>query len=138
MLCLGGFIMITLSLPKDPVTLILRLMKKWICLLLTFLMMLQSCSVYKKQSVTMDEAAAKKYKVKVTRADGSTDAFDKIDSLYYGLVKNNGEYSRTPVKESDYVKVQPKNKPVSALASIGVIVVPIVVILGVLDLIVIQ
>ena len=120
---------------------IINFTRKWICVVLVFSMILQSCSVYKSKSITFDEAIAKNNKVKVTRADGSTDAFDKIekvDTVYYGLLKTNGEYARTPIKEKDYVKVQPKNKPVSALATVGVIVVPFVVVLGLLELIAIQ
>src|SRR5215467_11822887 len=96
--------------------------RKWICLLMIFSLTFQSCSVYKNKSVTFDEAAAKNYKVKGTRKDGSTNTFDKIekaDTTYYGIQKTDGETARVAILQTDYVKVQPKNKTASTLLTVG-------------------
>ncbi|WP_445386037.1 hypothetical protein ACT6NV_04330 [Robiginitalea sp. IMCC44478] len=93
--------------------------------LLTFLILFQSCTVYKKQPVTLEEASQAKTKAKVKMADGSV-------SKYYYIGQSQGAYhgvkpkeigSKKMIKEelapNEVLSVRIKNKKASNWFSLG-------------------
>ena len=59
---------------------------------LVFVMLLQSCSVYKRTPVTFDEAAKTNSKVKIERIDKTKlklKRIELVDGNYFGLQKVN-------------------------------------------------
>jgi len=97
------------------------LRKKSICLVLIVVITLQSCSVYKKNSVNLNEASDAKSKVLVTRTNNEKIRFKKIvqiDSSYYGIKHANGEEIKIPLKESDIKSVRVLDKTNSTVETI--------------------
>jgi hypothetical protein len=69
--------------------------------LLTFLILLQSCTVYKKQAVSLEEAVKAHKKTRIIMADGTVKKYRYItyrNEQYYG-VKPSGTASKTMIDE---------------------------------------
>ena len=103
---------------------------KYLPIALGMMILFQGCTVYKKQSVTMQEAAQQQVKTKVKTVNGNL--FFKYITIennqYFGIKKSKGEIEKTRL-DSDYIeKIQLNNKTLSILITI---VVPLGVIVGV-------
>ncbi|WP_284652847.1 hypothetical protein [Flavobacterium terrisoli] len=109
----------------------LKLLKaKFICLFLAVLITLQSCVVYKKNSISIAEAEQTKSKVLVetnSRGEKKFDRIEKKDSIYYGIKVKRKEVS-FPLKESDIVSIRPIDKGISTLLTILIIAFPMTII----------
>jgi hypothetical protein len=105
--------------------------RKLVCTVLLFLILLQSCSVYKKENSTFDEAIATGSNVKATTADGTKYIIKKIrkvDNQYYGVIKYNGKtLQKNSITESDYKTIQLKDQSTSTIITAGIIAVPVAV-----------
>jgi len=112
-------------------------------LFLSFLIFLQSCTVY-KSAVSLDEAVDAQTKSKVFYNDSRIKIYSKLtkeDGEYFGWYKDNIKYSIDP-DHVNYVKTN--NKTGSAIATggavlggaavVAVAVLAIVVIVGVISL----
>lgn len=100
--------------------------------LLSLLLIMQSCQVYKTSSISLEEATLSKEKVKVKTTIGERLKFNEIDKeegLYYGIKKKKGELEKVPLNQEFIIGVYPKNRP---LSTISTIVLPIGIIVGVL------
>lgn len=97
---------------------------KVIWLFLSFLILLQSCVVYKDTSSTLDEAVVSKCKVLVVKTDGKELKFvkvEKIDNVYYGISKTKIETERVLLIEKEIDKIRVLDKRSSTWGNVGII-----------------
>jgi uncharacterized protein with FMN-binding domain len=105
---------------------------KSICVCLVFVLLLQSCAVYHKTPVSIADATATNNKVLVTKTDDTKLKFKKIeltDGIYYGIAEDNkGKMVKTPLKDSEIKTIRILDKSNSTVLTIGIIVVPLVIV----------
>jgi hypothetical protein len=102
---------------------------KYLPVALAMLMLLQGCTVYKKQNVTMQAAAQEQVKTKVKTVNGNF-YFKYItveNDQYFGIKKSKGEIEKTRLDPKSIEKIQLKNKQGSVIVSI---LVPVGLIIG--------
>jgi hypothetical protein len=107
---------------------------KTIALILSMLILLQGCTVYKSASVSLEQAALEENKVRLETKSGEKLKFIRIgveNGNYYGVKKVKGDkalnYKTVPL-ETNYIKnVKLKDETLSTILTI---VTPIVFILG--------
>jgi PBP1b-binding outer membrane lipoprotein LpoB len=100
------------------------LKSKIICVLLVFALMLQSCAVYQKTAVSLDEAAASNRKVLITKTDGAKlklKKVERIDGTYYGILKVDGTTEKIILFENDIRTIRVLNKTATTFGNIGII-----------------
>lgn len=101
------------------------------------LMLLQSCSAYKK-STNLDEASKVDQKgiVKVTMVNGDQYIYEAIELkelTYYGIKTVDGEKINTVLLKEDVMKVERQNKKSSGFFSVTGIVIGVAsIVLGIL------
>ena len=81
--------------------------------LLAFLILLQGCTVYKKQNISLEQAVATKGKVKLVTKTNDRHKFKYITNVngeYYGIDKRKGEVIKYPLHEKDINTIRPKSK----------------------------
>lgn len=99
---------------------------KFASLLLAFLIVLQSCVAYKKETSTLDEAAATNGKVLVVKTDDTKlklTKIEQIDGVYYGSIKAKNGVEKIPLTESDLKRISVFDKTASTLGNIGIVTV---------------
>ena len=124
---------------------------KYLAFALSFLILLQSCSVYHSSPSTIDEAIKSTDKVKIVSPEQNIYKFNrlvKIDSLIYGYAKNkslaakelsgqiilkdaDGKYAKIQLYDRNIASVHLKNHTASTLVSIAVPIVIICIIAGI-------
>lgn len=100
------------------------LKNKIVSILLIFVLMLQSCAVYQKTAVSLDEAAASKRKVLITKTDGvklKLKKVEQIDGKYYGIVKVDGKTEKIILIENEIRTIRILNKTATTFGNIGII-----------------
>ena len=102
---------------------------------LFLLFLLQSCTVYQKTPVSINEAITLDKKVLVITDSDKKLKFKKIEQIngiYYGITK---AAIRVPLIESKIKTIRISDKSKSTLLTIGVVVVPlaVVVIISIID-----
>jgi hypothetical protein len=98
---------------------------KFTCLLLSLLIVLQSCVAYKDNSSTLDEAVATNGKVLVVKNDGAEFKLikiEQIDGVYYGSMKTKIGIEKVRLNESDLKRISVWDKTASTWGTIGIIV----------------
>lgn len=101
------------------------------------LILLQSCSTYKK-STSLDQASQVDQNgfVKVTMVNGDQYIYEAIelrDNTYYGLKTVNGEKTKTVLLKEDVLKVERQNKKSSSFFSgTGIVIGAASIVLGIL------
>lgn len=103
-----------------------------VALLFGIIMLLQSCMVYKRSSVTLEKAVQEQQKVRVEYEDYESYRFQKLiskEGTYFGVKKVKGELVNIPIDDNRIVSVRLYNK---SLSNTLTIVGPIVVLGGVL------
>lgn len=96
---------------------------KMYALLLSVLVLMQSCVVYHKTPTTLEQASNERIKTKITNANGATHKYQYIenkDGVYYGVNKKSGTLVRIPLKEEE-VTVWLKNQTATTWTSLAVI-----------------
>ena len=96
------------------------------CYGLMFLVLFQSCVVYHKTPVTMEQAAADKIKTKIVLKDKSIEKFKYItyeDQHYFGTRVTGKGHVKIPIDVNDVSEVKIKDKT----ASIVVTVIPLAI-----------
>lgn len=96
-----------------------------ICFLLAIALILQSCAVYKKTPVNLNEAATTNRKVLVVKADDTKLKFKKIeqiDGVYYGLIKTKGQIEKIPLTESDLKTIRVLDKTATTIGNVAIVV----------------
>jgi hypothetical protein len=87
---------------------------------LAMLILVQGCTVYKKQNVTMQEAAKHHIKTKVKTVNENL-VFKYItyeNDNYYGVKKSKGELDKIRLDEEFIKGIYLKNKPLSIFLTI--------------------
>jgi PBP1b-binding outer membrane lipoprotein LpoB len=97
---------------------------KIVCVLLIFVLMLQSCAVYQKTAVSVDEAVTSKRKVLITTTDGAKLKLKKVEQIegkYFGIVKLDSKTEKIILIENDIRTIRILNKTATTLSNIGII-----------------
>jgi PBP1b-binding outer membrane lipoprotein LpoB len=97
---------------------------KIVCVLLIFVLMLQSCAVYQKTAVSVDEAVTSKRKVLITTTDGAKLKLKKVGQIegkYFGIVKLDSKTEKIILIENDIRTIRILNKTATTLSNIGII-----------------
>lgn len=101
-----------------------NLKTKTACFLVAIAFILQSCGVYKKTSVTLDEAVTADRKVLVVKTDYSKLKFiriEQIGGMYYGQVENKGKIEKIPLTESDLKTIRLLDKTATTIGNIAIV-----------------
>jgi len=99
--------------------------RKFTCILLSFLLVLQSCVAYKSSTSTLDEAVASNCRVLLVKADDTKLKLlkiEKIDGAYYGTLKTSKGIDVIKLNESDLKRINLKDKAASTWGTIGIVV----------------
>ncbi|PIF60900.1 hypothetical protein [Flavobacterium sp. 11] len=98
---------------------------KTVCFLLVIALIFQSCGVYKKTPVTLEQAVTADSKVLVVNADNKIFKFiriEQIDGIYYGHLKTKGKIEKIPLTESDLKTIRVLNKTATNIGNIAIVV----------------
>ena len=102
----------------------MMLKNKFISMILVLMLMLQSCTVYQKTAVTLDEAAASSRKTLITKTDGAklkVKRVEKIDGTFYGIAKVEGKTEKIILVENDIKTVRILNRTATTFGNIGIV-----------------
>ena len=110
----------------------LKIYLKPIACLLTFLILFQSCAVYQKTPVSLEQASKQDVRAKIKTKTNESFLVLKIiyeDDKYYGLQRVNGEKIRITLHADDINSIRLHDKTLSTVLSIGM---PLGIVLGVI------
>ncbi|MFT5252327.1 MAG: hypothetical protein ACI87N_001334 [Flavobacteriales bacterium] len=102
----------------------MMLKNKFISTILVFMLLLQSCTVYQKTAVTLDEAVASNRKTLITKTDGAklkVKRVEQIDGTFYGIAKVEGKTEKIILVENDIKTVRVLNKTATTFGNIGIV-----------------
>ena len=102
-----------------------NLKSKTVCFLLVIALILQSCSVYKKTPVTLDEAVTADRKILVVKVDNTKLKFiriEQIDGIYYGRIKTRGGIEKIPLTENDLKTIRVLDKTATTIGNVAIVV----------------
>ncbi len=105
---------------------------KFVCVFLVFVILLQSCTVYKKAPVSISEASATNHKVLIIKNDDTKLELKKIelvDGVYYGFIDEDRGIVKIPLNESTIKTIRIIDKSASTLLSTGIVVIPLAIII---------
>lgn len=97
-------------------------------LLLTALIMFQSCVVYHKTPVPLEQASQTRTKSKLIMPDGAVAEYKYLTEekgVYYGVKKKKGDLQKTPIESHPDLEVFLKNEADSRWASLSLIIAPV-------------
>ena len=102
---------------------ILKKQFRYIVLLFTLLILFQSCRVYHKKSVTLDQAVIEQKRVKIKTVDNKTLKFKKIiheDGEYYGIKPSTfmDTIYKIPLDQNKLQNIRMHNKTLSIIYGI--------------------
>jgi hypothetical protein len=99
-----------------------------LALILSMLILLQGCTVYKSASVTLDDAVNQELKTKIVTKSGEKLKFSRIgleDGEYYGMHKDNHMMFKIPIDKKYVKSIKIKDKTLSTILTLGL---PVVII----------
>lgn len=105
---------------------------KFVCVFLVFVILLQSCTVYKKAPVSISEASTTNHKVLIIKNDDTKLELKKIelvDGVYYGFIDEDRGIVIIPLNESTIKTIRIIDKSASTLLSTGIVVIPLAIII---------
>ncbi|WP_281298106.1 hypothetical protein [Flavobacterium limnophilum] len=105
---------------------------KFVCVFLVFAFLLQSCAVYQKTHVSIDEAVTTENKVLIIKTDDTKlklKKIEQIDGVYYGIIDGDREIVKVPLNKSEIKTIRILDKSTSTLSTIAVVVVPLALII---------
>ena len=97
----------------------------YLVLLFASLILLQSCVVYQKTNVSLEQAVNAEVKTKVITKANETYKFHRIsfeDGKFYGVTKKTSGYknvAKIPLEDTEINKVLLKDKSTSTILSVG-------------------
>ncbi len=114
---------------------ILKEQFRYIALLFTLLILLQSCRIYHRKSITLDQAIKEQKQVKIKTVDNKTLKFKKLiyeDGEYYGIKTSAFTYEihKIPFDKSKLQSIRLHNKTMSIIYGAGLSIVLIIIIGG--------
>ena len=98
---------------------------KAICFLLAFTLVVQSCSVYKKTPVNLEEAFNSDTKVLIVKIDNTKLKFNRIkqnEGNYYGTLKTKGHMENVPLIASDLKTIRVLDKTTTTIGNVAIII----------------
>ena len=101
-----------------------NLKNKTVCFFLVIALTLQSCSVYQKTTVTLNDAATANRRILIVKTDNTKIKFKKIeqiDGVYYGLIKTKGRIEKIMLTESDVKSIRILDKTATTLGNVAII-----------------
>ena len=109
---------------------------KLVCVLLIFVVLLQSCAAYHKTPVSIEDAVTSNNKVLVFTNNDTKLKLKKIeliDGKYYGISEDaDRKIKRIPLNESDIKAIRVLDKSASTWGTIGVVAGSLLVIIGII------
>ena len=109
---------------------------KLVCVLLIFVVLLQSCAAYHKTPVSIEDAVTSNNKVLVfTNNDAKLKLkkIELIDGKYYGISEDaDRKIKRIPLNESDIKAIRVLDKSASTWGTIGIVAGSLLVIIGII------
>ncbi|MBT8204920.1 MAG: hypothetical protein KJP14_07390 [Eudoraea sp.] len=96
--------------------------------ILSLMLLLQSCGVYHKIPISLDEATKQEGKVKIRTAEGKNIKYKNIiqkDGQFYGTKMIAGKWTQIPLNPDDISNVRLKNKKASTWVTILAVGVPV-------------
>ena len=105
---------------------------KIVAFLISSMILIQGCSVYKSTTVTLDQAYKSQTKVKVLTTDDETLMFKRIDFIdgkYYGVSEKVSQLEDRLIDESSINSIRILDKTTSIILNIGI---PIIIVGGIL------
>ena len=109
-----------------------RFKTKIISVTLVFILMLQSCSVYKKTPVTIDEAAKSNSRILIRRTDDTKlklKRIENVDGAYFGVKRIDGKIVSLPLDEKNLKSIRVLDKTKTTLGNVSIVVLTLGVIL---------
>ncbi|MGK0253811.1 MAG: excinuclease UvrABC helicase subunit UvrB [Mariniflexile sp.] len=94
-----------------------------ITIFLAFIMLLQGCKAYYKDSVTLEQAVIEHKRAKVETVTKQAYKFQSIsfeNEQYYGVKMVKGEIVKILIDQADLSKVRLENKSLSVISTIGI------------------
>jgi hypothetical protein len=91
---------------------------------MVFIMLLQSCTIYKTAPISIDQAIQNQSEVKIHTLNNDTyrfTAIEDIDGNYFGINKSAHEILRTPLNENQISTIKEKDKTLSTIFDVGVV-----------------
>jgi len=113
--------------------------KRVFCLLLSLSFLVQSCNVYKRNPIAIEEAVEAKEKVRIIKNDNKKiflKRIEKTDGVYYGVANYKGHFVKIPLDETNIQKIQIRDKTASTIVTIATIVTGTGLLAGIVALIV--
>jgi hypothetical protein len=107
---------------------------KSIAAILSMLILVQGCTVYKSTGVTLEQAMKEENKVKVETTSGEKLKFKRIgfnNDSYYGVKKQKGEIIKTHLDPNFINNIKEKDKTLSTVLSIGI---PLIIVGGLITI----
>jgi len=108
---------------------------KLIALIVSVVILFQSCKAYYKDSVTLEQAVNEHKRAKVETVTKQTYKFQTIsfeNGQYYGVKMVKGETVKTLIDQANISQVRLENKSLSVIGTIGLsVLVVFVVVVGV-------
>ena len=102
-----------------------NLKNKTVCFFLVIALTLQSCSVYQKTPVTLNDAATANRRILIVKTDNTKIKFKKIeqiDGVYFGLIKTKGRIEKIMLTESDVKNIRILDKTATTVGNVAIIV----------------
>ena len=97
---------------------------KSITALLIMLMMLQSCTVYKRGNIRLEQVVQNENKVKIEMSSNEKLKFKKVvleKGDYYGIKKIKGKNKRVPIDMEQIMGIKEKDNFTSVLGTVGTV-----------------
>jgi PBP1b-binding outer membrane lipoprotein LpoB len=98
---------------------------RWVSSLLVAALFFQSCSAYYRTPTSLENVAGKNAKVKMIRTNGTKVILKRVehtDNGYVGFTKIHKAMTTVPLDPNDIQSLRLQNKPLSTLATIGMVV----------------
>ncbi|PTX63578.1 hypothetical protein C8N46_101179 [Kordia periserrulae] len=95
----------------------IQITNKLIIMMMAFFFCIQSCTIYRNASATLDEAVASERKVKVHLQSGVKKKYKKViksGETYYGIVWKD----TLQIDQSEIVRIQLKNPTLSTIGTV--------------------
>ncbi|MFV5687045.1 hypothetical protein ACM55M_00275 [Flavobacterium sp. ZT3R25] len=102
-----------------------NLKNKTVCFLLVIVLNLQSCAVYKKAPVTLDQAVVTNRKILIIKTDNAKLKLiniEQIDGNYYGYIKTKRKIEKIPLIESDLKTIRVLDRTTTTIGNVAIVV----------------
>ena len=103
-----------------------------VSVVLFLVILLQSCAVYKHDSVSLEAAAATHKRILMVRSNDQKVHLKKVtktDGKFYGVTRIHGHKVEIPLEETDIKSLRPLNRGLTAMGNTGFVLAGIVAVI---------